>query len=694
MTYTGTHEPLFIAPVDPHSFFEKEGSLARMPDDEKKWPAHLLSEIHKALPFVSDYDVDLSLDRLDPEAGAALGYAMLRNKSVKNVPMEDISKPSNRVRVPIIIQDRMLQPFHTFELGGGVYPLTPERLEAAMLNPSVFDSDVKRVPASASLVDNLYPPYQQRQGFGRVSEPSATGLGGVGGAGSKLGSAPSELNPVSYESATHPHGYSKSDLAGSAIDPHVGMLKKKALKLHGKSIEDFSPSERKAFLTKHHPYEKKGSLLDELGEAGRRSMFPDEGAFGLTSGPMEKDANKMLLFKQGVGLPGMMVFQKMEPKPRFRAGVVGNDFWFYPLHGTAFWMGVHKSYSKALEAESDQKKIRQKLVGPMRDEMMAARANMPSPGKFILVVKVGDAFKYIQPEFTPMLAAAGGGNEMAVDQSLRKSAAWSYDDHSGSCALSHPGLEHQDWANLRMDKQAYVFGADRPGVEYLASGGIPYKEKHQEYGRYINRKAGEEPTGVGKSTGVGALIGGGTGLIAGGLSGGLPGAAIGTLGGAAVGGLAGLAAGAKDKAKVHQARRLKKDPKAAKEYTQGQIAKAPGRSYHNREAAQDRRHREMMGALNKRASAHDPEVTEKFASWLLKVAQDMPDFEDQNRPEKVKDIYRALKRDHPGMSAEKKARIAARQGKPGKQKQGPPYSAPIKQAGMSLREKLQSMKEE
>lgn len=57
--------------------------------------------------------------------------------------------------------------------------------------------------------------------------------------------------------------------------------------------------------------------------------------------------------------------------------------------------------------------------------------------------------------------------------------------------------------------------------------------------------------------------------------------------------------------------------------------------------------------------------------------RDMPHFTDQDRPEKVKEIYRALKRDHPDMPAEKKARIAARQGKKGKQHQGPPYKGPL-----------------
>lgn len=57
--------------------------------------------------------------------------------------------------------------------------------------------------------------------------------------------------------------------------------------------------------------------------------------------------------------------------------------------------------------------------------------------------------------------------------------------------------------------------------------------------------------------------------------------------------------------------------------------------------------------------------------------RDMPSFLDQDRPKKVKEIYRALKRDHPDMPAEMKARIAARQGKRGKQKQGPPYKGEI-----------------
>ena len=52
-------------------------------------------------------------------------------------------------------------------------------------------------------------------------------------------------------------------------------------------------------------------------------------------------------------------------------------------------------------------------------------------------------------------------------------------------------------------------------------------------------------------------------------------------------------------------------------------------------------------------------------------------FTKQDRPEKVKEIYRALKRDHPEMSAEMKARIASKFGKPGVQEKGGPYKTPL-----------------
>jgi hypothetical protein len=87
----------------------------------------------------------------------------------------------------------------------------------------------------------------------------------------------------------------------------------------------------------------------------------------------------------------------------------------------------------------------------------------------------------------------------------------------------------------------------------------------------------------------------------------------------------------------------------------------------------------------KMAAARLCDACERFGllppQALVKMAGDMPPFLEQDRPKKVKEIYSALKREHPDMPAEMKARIAARQGKPGKQHQGPPYKGPLTKEG-------------
>lgn len=179
--------PLFTPAKTAQDLFptEKEAAaIARVPDDHKKWGAVLHSELLRWAPYLANHDVEIVLDRVDPEAGAGLGYAQIRNRT-RARPQDNASKSDNIIRIPLVIQDRKLEKFLVFEAGGEVYPLTEQRVEQAMLNPSTFDTDVKRVPRASSLVDQLYPPYQQRQGFGRIVEPGAAGL-------SKLSSAPEE----------------------------------------------------------------------------------------------------------------------------------------------------------------------------------------------------------------------------------------------------------------------------------------------------------------------------------------------------------------------------------------------------------------------------------------------------------------------------------------------------------------------
>lgn len=189
---TATTESLFITPVDPKDLFEKMGSIARMPDDDRKWPETVLSELHKQLPFISGMDIALNFTRIHPEAGYGFGYALIRGQ--KNaIGLPTPKSEAQMVKIPIVVADRQLEPFHVFNFEGRTIPLTQERFEEALENPAVFAGPDSIPKTEKSLIDQLYPPYQQRQGFGRVVDGS--GMTGASMGINKVAKAIADMTP-------------------------------------------------------------------------------------------------------------------------------------------------------------------------------------------------------------------------------------------------------------------------------------------------------------------------------------------------------------------------------------------------------------------------------------------------------------------------------------------------------------------
>lgn len=288
--YHGTHEPLFVRqPTSSDLVPEKLASaISKMPDDPKRWPAHILSELLKEMPYLSQYDVDIVLDRAEPEAGAGFGYAQIRNKTLSR-PQDNISTPGNIIRVPIIIHDRRLQKFHIFETGKQTYPLNEDRVRQAMLNPAIFDTDATKVPAAASLIDQLYPPYQQRQGFGRVTEPAAMGL-------NKISSAP--FDQAAWEaSVAQRHGKPVSHFrerwdAGHKVPIELA------------EVFDVEDQQRQAhsLVKKTADSEKKPSIGERL-RIQRRVMADPSGARLGLSGLFQRKGHPDLVARREEGMP-------------------------------------------------------------------------------------------------------------------------------------------------------------------------------------------------------------------------------------------------------------------------------------------------------------------------------------------------------------------------------------------------------
>jgi len=173
-------QPLFL---DTKLQFDGEekyaGMLTRLGDNVDEWSQEITQEAYKQLPFLSEFEVNVVLDKVDEQKGFAYGSIELRSKSDMTQEEQQLS-PLDKVHVPIVVKDNMLSPLDVFLAGKSFGHLTEGRLRAALFRPEKFDVPRTR-PYDPSLVHDMYPPL--RGGFG-------------GGGGVKTGAAMLEYVPI------------------------------------------------------------------------------------------------------------------------------------------------------------------------------------------------------------------------------------------------------------------------------------------------------------------------------------------------------------------------------------------------------------------------------------------------------------------------------------------------------------------
>ena len=169
--------PLFLD-QDLHPVFEKLASPVKLSDNPDNWQMEIGSELYKQLPFLTDYSVNVILERMSPERGYAFGSAEVNNKSES--PVEH--QPKNFIRIPIIVKDRLMQPPDVMLSEGKAYPCTETRLREMLMRTESLEITTRK-PPDQGMVDQLYPPLRTNYGYGNAV---ATGVGS-GGFGKQAG---------------------------------------------------------------------------------------------------------------------------------------------------------------------------------------------------------------------------------------------------------------------------------------------------------------------------------------------------------------------------------------------------------------------------------------------------------------------------------------------------------------------------
>ena len=151
-------------PSHDHGFKKAAGFASRLSEQPEMWPQELTSDLFKQLPYLSDYDVNVNLDRVDDGRGFAFGYADVHNRTERPEQEHDEAGLPH-LRIPIVVQERQVKPFSVFLDGEQVLPLNEERVREQLFNPATFDLSTSP-PVDPSLVEPLMPPHRSGIGMG------------------------------------------------------------------------------------------------------------------------------------------------------------------------------------------------------------------------------------------------------------------------------------------------------------------------------------------------------------------------------------------------------------------------------------------------------------------------------------------------------------------------------------------------
>jgi hypothetical protein len=163
-------KPLTFSGVDKYA-----GMLTPLGDNADMWPQQITQEAYKQLPFLSDFAVNVVLDKVDEEHGYAVGSVEVQPKSAMT-SMERDQRPMKIIQIPFVVRDKMLAPLDIYvDMEHKQYkPLTEGRVRSALFRADVFDAARDR-PPEASLYTDLQPPMDSTGGAGGVKLGNAAG---------------------------------------------------------------------------------------------------------------------------------------------------------------------------------------------------------------------------------------------------------------------------------------------------------------------------------------------------------------------------------------------------------------------------------------------------------------------------------------------------------------------------------------
>lgn len=116
---------------------EKRASTAtKLEKDPEEWPGEILSETYKQHAFLSAFETDLEMQRVDQARGYAVGRVLVYPAKLQK---EAAMQQNRLISLPVIVRDRELAPLDVYQHRENWHPMIEERVQEILYNPATFD---------------------------------------------------------------------------------------------------------------------------------------------------------------------------------------------------------------------------------------------------------------------------------------------------------------------------------------------------------------------------------------------------------------------------------------------------------------------------------------------------------------------------------------------------------------------------
>ena len=142
--------------LDSNLTFEKVAYSKLLEKDPTSWPVGIIKEAYVQLPYLKNYEVDVTVDRVDEARGFGVGKIMIYPARMEK---SAALKQQKVVTLPIVIRDRELSPLDVISHDDRMYPESEDKVAHIMHNPQTFARIAKGQEfTGVDLISKINPP--------------------------------------------------------------------------------------------------------------------------------------------------------------------------------------------------------------------------------------------------------------------------------------------------------------------------------------------------------------------------------------------------------------------------------------------------------------------------------------------------------------------------------------------------------